>query len=104
MHQCVWNWESFKDYERKPQVVSSNWVSAIGSSSSTDSNPNDELYPNKNLCVELKTKVNAKRPSNLEELDRFTEEEWAGIDQEMTMNYNKQLQAAIQQKGYTIYY
>lgn len=50
-----------------------------------DSNPNDELYPIKNLCGELKTKVNAKKTSNLEELDRVTEEEWAGIDQEMSV-------------------
>lgn len=36
-----------------------------------------DLKPIENLWVELKTKLHASRPSNLEELERFSKEEWA---------------------------
>ena len=64
-----------------------------------------DLNPIENLWNELKKKVHARRPSNLEEMERFAKEEWAGIRQETCLklveNYNKRLQAVIQQKGYT---
>ena len=67
-----------------------------------------DLNPVENLWGELKTKVHVRRPSNLEELERFTKEEWAGIPQETSLrlveDYNKRLQAVIQKKGYTVYY
>lgn len=61
-----------------------------------------------NLWGELKIKVHARRPSNLEKLERFAKEEWAGIPQEschrLVENYNKRLQTVTQPKEYTIYY
>ena len=63
-----------------------------------------DLNPIENLWGELKTKVHARRPSNLEELERFAKEEWAGIPQEtcqrLAENYNKRPQAVVKQKGF----
>lgn len=36
-----------------------------------------------NLWTELKTKVHARGPSDLEALERFAKEEWAGVAQEL---------------------
>lgn len=67
-----------------------------------------DLNPTENLWGELKTRVHARRPSNLEELERLSKEDWAGIPQEMCQrlgtNYNKQLHVVIQQKGDTTDY
>ena len=58
-----------------------------------------DLNPIENLWGELKTKVHARGPSNLEKLERFAKKEWAGIPQEtchrLVENYNKRLQAVI---------
>lgn len=67
-----------------------------------------DLNPIENLWGTLKKNVHARQPSNLEELERFAKEEWARIPQtrceRLVVNYNKRLQAVIQQKGYTIDY
>ena len=64
--------------------------------------------PIENLWGVLKTRVHVRRPSNLEELERFAKEEWDGIPQVMCQglvtNYNKGLHAVIQQKGCTTDY
>lgn len=39
------------------------------------------LFPLK-ICNELKTKIGGRRPSNLEELERFIKEQLFGIAQE----------------------
>ncbi len=67
-----------------------------------------DLNPIENLWGTLKTRVHVRRPTNLEELERFAKEEWAVTPQEpclkLAENYNKQLKAVIKQKGYTIDY
>ena len=67
-----------------------------------------DLNPIENLWSELKARVHARRPSNLEQLERFAQEEWAEIPQEtclkLVKNYTKRLQSVIQQKGYAIDY
>lgn len=40
---------------------------------------NPDLNPTENLWSELKTDIRARRPSNVEELERFLKKEWTGI-------------------------
>lgn len=67
-----------------------------------------DLNPIENLWGTLNKNVHARQPLNLKELERFAKEEWARIPQtrceSLVVNYNKRLQAVIQQKGYTIDY
>lgn len=67
-----------------------------------------DLNPIENLWGTLKSRVHARRPTNLEELERFAKEEWANTPQETCLklveSYNKRLMAVIKQKGYTIDY
>lgn len=67
-----------------------------------------DLNPIENMWGDLKKNVHARKPSSLEELERFAKEEWARIPQmkcqRLVDDYNKRLQAVIQQKGYTIDY
>lgn len=67
-----------------------------------------DLNPIENLWRELKVRVHARRPSNLQELEVFAKEEWAKIPQEtcqkLTENYRRRLHAVIKQKGYAIDY
>lgn len=67
-----------------------------------------DLNPIENVWDELKTRVHARRPSNLVKLEQFAKEEWAKIPQEVCQklfqNYHKRLQAVINQKGYMIDY
>ena len=52
-----------------------------------------DLNPIENLWGTLKSRVCARRPTNLEELERFAKEEWAVIPQETCLklveNYSK---------------
>ena len=41
-----------------------------------------DLNPIENVCGGLKTMVHVRRPSHLEELERFPKEEWAETRQE----------------------
>ncbi len=67
-----------------------------------------DLNPIENLWGTPKTRVHARRPRNLEELERFAKEEWAAATQETCLklveNYNKRLKAVIKKKGYAIDY
>ncbi|KAL1268300.1 hypothetical protein QQF64_033663 [Cirrhinus molitorella] len=67
-----------------------------------------DLNPIENLWGTLKSRACARRPTNLEELERFAKEEWAVIPQETCLklveNNSKRLKAVIKQKGYTIDY
>lgn len=51
------------------------------------------LFPLK-ICNELKTKIGGRRPSNLEELERFIKEQLFGIAQETCETCGK-----LQKKG-----
>ena len=67
-----------------------------------------DLNPIKNLWKELKVKVNARKPSNLKDLERIAKEEWAKIPVEtcknLVANYRRRLEAVIANKGYSIDY
>lgn len=67
-----------------------------------------DLNPIENLWRELKKRVSARRPSNLNDLETFAKEEWAKIPAEvcrnLISNYRKRLQAVIANKGYAIDY
>lgn len=58
------------------------------------------LFPLK-ICNELKTKIGGRRPSNLEELERFIKEQLFGIAQETCETCGKlqqKVEAVIKQK------
>lgn len=67
-----------------------------------------DLNPIENLWCVLKSRVHARRPTNLKELEQFAKEEWAMIPEETCLklleNYNKRLKAVIKQKGHSIDY
>ena len=66
------------------------------------------LNPIEHLCGELKSRVHARKPSNLQQLEQFVKEEWANIPEDrflqLVANYPKRLLDIIQQKGHTINY
>lgn len=75
-----------KNYLQKTKVNAIDWPTQ-----------SPDLNPTENLWGEL----------NLEELERFTKDEWAGMPQETCerlVKNNKRLQAVIQQKGYSADY
>ena len=67
-----------------------------------------DLNPIENLWGELKCRVQARKPSNLKELEDYAKEEWTNIPQErclkLVQNYTKRLEAVINRKGHTIDY
>ena len=67
-----------------------------------------DLNPIENLWREVKTRVTARRPSNLKDLETFAKDEWAKILVEvcrnLISNYRKRLEAVIANKGYAIGY
>lgn len=67
-----------------------------------------DLNPIENLWSVLKSRVHARRPTNLKELELFAKEEWAKIPEETCLKlvegYNKRLKAVIKQKGHSIDY
>ncbi len=83
-----------KNYFQMSKVNILNWPAK-----SPDLNPIEKLWGL------LKTRVQARRPTNLEELEIFAKEEWAATPQKTCLkcveNYNKRLKAVIKQKGYT---
>ena len=66
------------------------------------------LHPNERLWGELRSKVYARKPSNLQQLEQFAKEEWANILQDrclqLVANCPERLLAIIQQKKHTIKY
>ena len=67
-----------------------------------------DLNPIENLWKTLKTRVHARRPSNLTELEVFAKEEWAKIPvelcQSLVSSYKSRLDAVIKNKGFAIDY
>ena len=67
-----------------------------------------DLIPIENLWKELKTRVAARRLSNLMDLETFTKEEWAKIPTEvcknLISNYQNRLKVVIANKGYATGY
>lgn len=67
-----------------------------------------DLNPIENLWKVLKTQVNARKPSNLKELETFAREEWSKIPVDTCRNlvtkYKNRLQAVIANKGFAIDY
>ena len=90
--------------------------------------PSPDPNPTENLWRVLKTRVMARRPSNLTQLEAFAKEEWANIPQETSLTqleafakeewanipqetcrklvdtYRNRLEAVIKNKGYSIDY
>lgn len=61
------------------------------------------LFPLK-ICNELKTKIGGRRPSNLEELERFIKEQLFGMLRRhvrLVENYNKKWRLLLSKKRYT---
>jgi transposase len=67
-----------------------------------------DLNPIENLWRDLKTRVMARKPSNLKELELFAKEEWANIPVDTCknhiINYKNRLEAVIKNKGAAIDY
>ena len=67
-----------------------------------------DLNPIENLWRDLKTRVMAKQPTNLAQLESFAKEEWVRIPQEtcgkLVNTYRKRLEAVLKNKGYAIDY
>ena len=67
-----------------------------------------DLNPIENLWKTLKSRVHARRLSNLAELGCFAKEKWSKIPvetcQNLVTNYYKHLESVIRQKGYSIDY
>lgn len=67
-----------------------------------------DLNPIENLWHHLKTRVMARKPTNLTQLEAFAKEEWANIPQEtckkLVDTYKNRLEAVIKNKGYAIDY
>ena len=86
-----------KNYLLKAKITTLDWPAQ-----SPDLNPIEHLWG------ELKSRVHARKPSNLQQLEQFAKEEWANIPQDrclqLVANYPKRLLAIIQQKGHAINY
>ena len=67
-----------------------------------------DLNPIEDLWRDLKTRVMARMPTNLTQLEVFAKEEWANIPQEtcrkLVDTYKNRLEAVIKNKGYAIDY
>ncbi len=67
-----------------------------------------DLNPIENLWQVLKSRVMARKPTNLTQLEVFAKEEWAKIPRETCRNlvdrYKNRLEAVIKNKGYAIDY
>ena len=67
-----------------------------------------DLNPIENLWRELKSRVMARKPTNLTKLEAFAKEEWANIPQttcrKLVDTYKNRLEAVIKNKGYAIDY
>ena len=67
-----------------------------------------DLNPIENLWRELKSRVMARKPTNLTQLEAFAKEEWAKIPQttcrKLVDTYKNRLEAVIKNKGYAIDY
>ena len=67
-----------------------------------------DLNPIENLWRDLKTRVMARKPTNLTQLESFAKEEWAEIPQEtcrkLVDTYRNRLEAVMKNKGYAIDY
>ena len=65
-----------------------------------------DLNPIENLWRELKSRVMARKPTNLTQLEAFAKEEWANIPQttcrKLVDTYKNRLEAVIKNKGYAI--
>ena len=86
-----------KNYLLKAKITTLDWPAK-----------SPDLNPIENLWGELKSRVHARKPSNLQQLERFAKGEWANIPQDrclqLVANYPKRLLVIIQQKGHTINY
>ena len=86
-----------KSYLLKAKITTHDWPAQ-----------SPDLNPIENLWGELKSRVHARKSSNLQQLEQFAKEEWANIPQDsclqLVANYPKRLLAIIQQKGHTINY
>ena len=62
-----------------------------------------DLNPIEMLWLDLKQKVQARKPSNLAELEEFCKQEWSMIPRErcerLVGNYRKRLLAVVEAKG-----
>lgn len=69
---------------------------------------NPDLNPIENLWRELKVRVQAKKPKNLDELEQICHDEWQKIPQSvcenLILNYRKRLLSVMANKGYAINY
>lgn len=67
-----------------------------------------DLNPIENLWADLKKRVHARKPSNLNELEAIAKEEWANIPKEvcqnLVKNYGQRLEAVLANKGHTVKY
>ena len=67
-----------------------------------------DLNPIENLWRELKSRVMARKPTNLTQFEAFAKEEWANIPQttrrKLVETYKNRLEAVIKNKGYAIDY
>ena len=86
-----------KNYPLKAKIIALDWPAQ-----------SPDLNPIENLWGELKSRVHARKPSNLQQLEQFVKKEWAKIPEDrclqLVANYPKRLMAVIQQKGHTINY
>lgn len=67
-----------------------------------------DLNPIENLWRELKIRIQARRPSNVNQLKEICKEEWSNISADVCSNliksYKKRLEAVIVNKGYSTKY
>ena len=81
-----------KNYLLKAKITSLHWPAQ-----------SPDLNPIENLWGELKSRVHARKPSNLQQLEQFAKEEWAKIPEDrclqLVANYPKRLMAVIEIEG-----